>query len=98
MRRYAVVLALLMMAAPTPAVAAPAATIPTGRALAGLSQYGFTLLGLHADPAAELVHAVDGRRGWLRTARLGHGRVEVEPGVELLDGIELARRRHRQEI
>ncbi len=61
MRRYGVVLAFLLLAAPTPAVAAPAATVPTGRALAGLSQYRFTLLGLHADPAAERLLA--GRGG-----------------------------------
>jgi Subtilase family len=61
MRRYGVVLALLLMAAPTPAVAAPAATIPAGRALAGLSQYRFTLLGLEADPAAE--HLLASRGG-----------------------------------
>jgi subtilisin family serine protease len=60
MRRYGVVLALLLMAAPTPAVAAPAATIPAGRALAGLSQYRFTLLGLEAGPAAERLLTAQG--------------------------------------
>lgn len=60
MRRFGVVLALLLMAAPRPAGAAPAATIPTGRELAGLSQFRFTLLGLEADPAAERLLAARG--------------------------------------
>jgi hypothetical protein len=68
MRRYGVVLAFLLLAAPTPAVAAPAATVPTGRALAGLSQYRFTLLGLHADPAAERLLA--GRGGTIVAPQL----------------------------
>jgi hypothetical protein len=53
MRRFGVVLALLFLAAPNPAEAAPQARIPTGRALEALSDHRFTLLGLEADPAAE---------------------------------------------
>jgi hypothetical protein len=53
MRRFGVVMALLAVAAPAPAQAAPAAVIPTGKALADLSGYRFTLLGLSPDPAAE---------------------------------------------
>jgi subtilisin family serine protease len=53
MRRLGVVLALLALAAPSSAEAAPAASIPTGGALAALADYRFSLLGLDADPAAE---------------------------------------------
>jgi subtilisin family serine protease len=53
MRRLGVVLALLALAAPSSAEAAPAASIPTGGALAALADYRFSLLGLEADPAAE---------------------------------------------
>jgi subtilisin family serine protease len=53
MRRFGVLVALLLVASPAPAWAAPAASIPAGRALSGLSDYRFTLLGLAADPAAE---------------------------------------------
>lgn len=53
MRRLGVVLALLVVAAPSPAEATPAAVVPTGRTLASLSDYRFTLLGLEADPTAE---------------------------------------------
>ncbi|HEV2712287.1 MAG TPA: S8 family serine peptidase, partial [Gaiellaceae bacterium] len=52
MRRFAL-LALLAVAAPAPAQAMPAAVVPAGKALAGLSEYRFTLLGLAPDPAAE---------------------------------------------
>jgi hypothetical protein len=60
MRRFGVVLALLMTAAPSPAQAAPAATIPSGGSLAALADYRFSLLGLEADPAAESVLAERG--------------------------------------
>jgi hypothetical protein len=60
MRRLGVLVALLVMAAPTPARAAPAATIPSGSSLAALSDHRFTLLGLAADPAGERLVA---RRG-----------------------------------
>jgi hypothetical protein len=53
MRRFGVVLALLVLAAPSTAEAAPQAAIPTGRAFDALADYRFTLLGLEADPAAE---------------------------------------------
>jgi hypothetical protein len=57
MRRLGVVLALLMLAAPSTAEAGPAAAIPTGRALEALADYRFTLVGLRADPVAERVVA-----------------------------------------
>lgn len=60
MRRFGVLVALLLVASPTPAWAAPAASIPTGRALSALSDYRFTLLGLEADPAAERLVADSG--------------------------------------
>lgn len=47
------VLALLVLAAPTPAEAVPVAAIPTGRDLEALSEHRFTLLGLEAVPVAE---------------------------------------------
>jgi hypothetical protein len=53
MRRLGVFLALLLVAAPSPAEAAPAASIPTGAKLAALADHRFTLLGLAADPGAE---------------------------------------------
>ncbi len=53
MRRLGVILALLVFAAPSPAQAAPVATIPNDRALAELADYRYSLLGLEADPAAE---------------------------------------------
>lgn len=60
MRRLGVVLALVVMAAPSPAEAAPAAVIPTGRALEALSDYRFTLLGLEPNPVAERLLAGHG--------------------------------------
>jgi hypothetical protein len=57
MRRFGVFLALLVVAAPSPAQAAPAASIPTGSALAALADHRFTLLGLAAHPAAERMTA-----------------------------------------
>ena len=60
MRRCWVVLALLALAAPSPGQAAPAATIPTGRALSALADYRFSLLGLEAVPAAERLVAEHG--------------------------------------
>jgi Subtilase family len=60
MRRLGVVLALLIVAAPSPAEASPGAVIPTGRALEALSDYRFTLLGLEADPVAERLLADHG--------------------------------------
>jgi hypothetical protein len=68
MRRLGVVLALLVLAAPSSAEAAPAASIPTGGALAALADYRFSLLGLEADPAAERL--VAGRGGTLVSPEL----------------------------
>ena len=59
MGRFWVVLALLI-AAPSPAQAAPAASIPTGRALAELASFGHTMVGLEADPRAERLVAANG--------------------------------------
>jgi Subtilase family len=60
MRRCWVGLALLVLAAPSPGQAAPAATIPNGRALSALADYRFSLLGLEAAPAAERLVAAHG--------------------------------------
>ena len=60
MRRCWVGLALLALAAPGPGQAAPAATIPTDRALTALVDYRFSLLGLEAVPDAERLVAEHG--------------------------------------
>jgi Subtilase family len=60
MRRFGVFLALLVLAAPSPAEAVPAAVVPTGRALDALSDYRFTLLGVRPDPVAERLLADHG--------------------------------------
>jgi subtilisin family serine protease len=60
MRRLGVLLAFLVLAAPAPAQAAPAAVVPTGRTLTALANYRFTLVGMRADPAAEEVLAAHG--------------------------------------
>jgi hypothetical protein len=59
-RRFCLGLALLVIAVPSPAQAAPAAAIPTGRTLAALADYRFSLLGLKAVPAAERLVAEHG--------------------------------------
>jgi subtilisin family serine protease len=73
MRRLWAVLALLVVAAPSPAQAAPAAVVPTGRALTSLSDYRYTLLGLAADPTAE--RAVAGSGGTMVAPQLHIWRV-----------------------
>ena len=60
MRRLGVVVALLLVAAPAPAEAAPVATVPSGRALAALGNYRYSLLGLDASPSAERLVAARG--------------------------------------
>jgi Subtilase family len=60
MRRFGVVLALLMVAAPSPAQAAPAARAPTDREVTALREYGHTMVGLRADPSAERLVASHG--------------------------------------
>jgi hypothetical protein len=61
MRRVGVVLALLFLAAPTPAAqAVPAARVPEGRALAELGRYGHTMLGVRADARAERLLSASG--------------------------------------
>jgi hypothetical protein len=82
MRRLAVVLALLVSAAPSPAQAAPAATIPTGRTLAALADYRFSLLGLSADPAAERTLAAAG--GTIVSPQLHIWRVPSSTAIRLI--------------
>jgi hypothetical protein len=60
MRRLGVLVALLVLAAPTSAQAAPAAVVPAGSSLAALADFSYTLLGLEADPAAERLVASRG--------------------------------------
>jgi subtilisin family serine protease len=60
MRRLGVLVALLVLAAPTSAQAAPAAVVPTGRSLQALGDFSYTLLGLRPDPAAERLVASKG--------------------------------------
>ena len=59
MRRFGVVLALLFVAAPAPAQAAPAAQVPTDREVAALGDFGHTMLGVRADAAAERLIAAN---------------------------------------
>jgi hypothetical protein len=60
MRRVGVVLALLAMAAPASAQAAPAARVPSDRELAALGEYGHTIVGVRADARAERLLARNG--------------------------------------
>lgn len=82
MRRFGVVLALLVIAAPNPAQAAPAATVPSGRALAALADYRFSLLGLEAEPAAERLVAEAG--GTIVSPELHIWRVPSSAAVRLI--------------
>ncbi len=59
MRWLGVVLALLFVAAPAPAQAAPAAQVPTNREVAALGDFGHTMLGVRADAAAERLIAAN---------------------------------------
>ena len=60
MRRFGVVLALLMMAAPSPAQAAPAARLPTAQEVSALADYGSSMVGLQPNPAADRLVAAKG--------------------------------------
>jgi hypothetical protein len=60
MRRLVVVLALLFVAAPGPAQAAPAAHVPSDREVAALGDFGHTMLGVRADGRAERLLAANG--------------------------------------
>ena len=60
MRRLVVVLALLFVAAPGPAQAAPAAQVPSDREIAALGDFGHTMLGVRADARAERLLAANG--------------------------------------
>src|SRR5215211_1300872 len=82
MRRLGVVLALLVVAAPSPAEAVPAAVIPAGSELASLSDYRFTLLGLEAYPAAE--RAVAARGGTIVATDLHIWRLPSEEAKRLI--------------
>src|SRR5918994_1907390 len=82
MRRLGVVLALLVLAAPSTAEAAPVAAIPTGRALEALSEHRFTLLGLEADPAAERL--VAGRGGTIVAPELHIWRLRSTEAQQLI--------------
>jgi len=82
MRRLGLVLALLVLAAPSTAEAAPVAAIPTGRALEALSEHRFTLLGLEADPAAERV--VAGRGGTIVAPELHIWRLRSTEAQQLI--------------
>jgi Subtilase family len=82
MRRFGGVLALLVLVAPSPAQAAPAATIPTGRALTELADYRYTLLGLDAEPAAERLVAEQG--GTIVSPELHIWRVPSSTAIRLI--------------
>jgi Subtilase family len=82
MRRCWVGLALLALAAPSPGQAAPAATIPTGRALTELANHRFSLLGLGALPAAERLVAERG--GTIVSPELHIWRVPSPKAVQLI--------------
>ena len=60
MRRLVVVLALLLVAAPGPAQAAPAAQVPSDGEVAALGDFGHTMLGVRADARAERLLAANG--------------------------------------
>ena len=85
MRRVGVVLALLAMAAPGSAQAAPSAVIPTGPALEALSDFRFTLVGLEPDPAAERLVADQG--GTILSPGLHIWRLRSETATRLLPGL-----------
>jgi len=85
MRRLGLVLALLFVAAPGPAEAAPAAVVPTGKDLASLSDYRFTLLGLEADQAAE--RAVADRGGTIVAPDLHIWRLPSAQAQRLIPGL-----------
>ena len=60
MRRFGVVLALLVMATPSPAQAAPAARLPTAGEVSALAGYSSSMIGLQPNPAAERLVAANG--------------------------------------
>jgi Subtilase family len=86
MRRLGLVLAVLVVASPSPAQAAPAATIPEGRALAALADYRFSLLGLEADPAAERLVAEHG--GSIVSPELHIWRLPSATAIRLIPQLE----------
>ena len=60
MRRLGVCLALLFLAAPNPAQAAPAARLPSDREVAALGGWAHTMVGVRADARAEGLLAANG--------------------------------------
>ncbi len=88
MRRLGVLVALLVVAAPTPAQAAPAATVPTGRALSALADHRFTLVGLEAEPRSERLVANAGGR--IVSPELHIWRLESRAAQRLIPRLERA--------
>jgi hypothetical protein len=60
MRRLGVVLALLFVAAPSPAQAVPAARVPTDREVAALGDWAHTMVGVRPDARAERLLTANG--------------------------------------
>jgi Subtilase family len=60
MRRLGVSLALLFLAAPSPAQAVPAASLPNHREVAALAGWAHTMVGVRADARAERLLAANG--------------------------------------
>jgi Subtilase family len=88
-RRFCIGLALLAFAVPSPAQASPAASIPTGRALAGLADHRFSLLGLEADPAAERLVAAHG--GTIVSTELHIWRLPSAAAIRLIPELRRSR-------
>jgi Subtilase family len=81
-RRLWLALALVVLAAPGQAQAAPAAVVPSGHELAALADYRYSLLGLEAQPAAERVLAEHG--GTIVSPELHIWRLPSPAAIELI--------------
>jgi Subtilase family len=81
-RRLWLALALVVLAAPGQAQAAPAAVVPSGRELASLADYRYSLLGLEARPAAE--HLVAEHGGTIVSPELHIWRLPSAAAIELI--------------
>ena len=94
MRRFGVYLALLVVAAPSPAQAAPLAVVPSDREVAALAAYGHTMLGLEPNPAAERLLARNGATivaPELHIWRLSSARAQrLIPQLRALDALRYA--------
>jgi hypothetical protein len=88
MARLGVVLALVAIAAPSPAQASPAAKIPSGRALAALAEHRYSLLGLEPDWGAERFVAEAG--GTLVAPELHIWRVPSREAIRLIPRLRRA--------